>query len=301
MQFSDQDVRTMEEIHDAVDRLTAAATGLFDDWQQARSFLPSGCRLLMNYLTAEQTTWMERFEHETESGTAMAALESFERFAAAIHRRVEAHAVSPEALVGEVFENEEEERLFFRRWKAFLDGGIGTIARTFQIDDIIFAGQIVASLKLVGLLREIAANWAHLSPEHRHLLARHFRDNAQALSEAYGTASSADFILMKERFADQLRAVYERDVEPAVDYLTDEDDREATLFRAAAERFTRGVVSTLKSAVLEGERHGTLAVEAFRLTLEAGDIFLRLPGDDEQVEYYQRTLLPRLTKLLELV
>ena len=29
-------------IREALERLTAAATGLFEDWQRARSFLPSG-------------------------------------------------------------------------------------------------------------------------------------------------------------------------------------------------------------------------------------------------------------------
>lgn len=43
-------------IREALERLTAAATGLFEDWQQARSFLPSGCRKLMEDLTFEQAS-----------------------------------------------------------------------------------------------------------------------------------------------------------------------------------------------------------------------------------------------------
>ena len=186
-------------IREALERLTAAATGLFEDWQQARSFLPSGCRKLMEDLTFEQASWLGRFEREAGEGTSFSALESFEGFAANVRRLVSEHAASPLALVGEVFESDDEERLFFRRWKNFLDAGIGTIARSFVIDDIIFAGQIAASMRLVGLLRRITAEWAHLSPEHRHQLGIDFRENAQALSDAYGTASSADFILMKDR------------------------------------------------------------------------------------------------------
>lgn len=40
-------------IRGALERLTAAATGLFEDWQRARSFLPSGCRKLMEDLSFE--------------------------------------------------------------------------------------------------------------------------------------------------------------------------------------------------------------------------------------------------------
>ena len=174
-------------IREALERLTAAATGLFEDWQQARSFLPSGCRKLMEDLTFEQASWLGRFEREAGEGTSFSALESFEGFAANVRRLVSEHAASPLALVGEVFESDDEERLFFRRWKNFLDAGIGTIARSFVIDDIIFAGQIAASMRLVGLLRRITAEWAHLSPEHRHQLGIDFRENAQALSDAYGT------------------------------------------------------------------------------------------------------------------
>ena len=202
-------------IREALERLTAAATGLFEDWQQARSFLPSGCRKLMEDLTFEQASWLGRFEHEVGEGTSFSALESFEGFAANVRRLVSEHAASPLAVVGEVFESDDEERLFFRRWKNFLDAGIGTIARSFVIDDIIFAGQIAASMRLVGLLRRITAEWAHLSPEHRHQLGIDFRENAQALSDAYGTASSADFILMKERFADRLKGEFEGFLEAA--------------------------------------------------------------------------------------
>ncbi len=161
-------------IREALERLTAAATGLFEDWQQARSFLPSGCRKLMEDLTFEQASWLGRFEREAGEGTSFSALESFEGFAANVRRLVSEHAASPLALVGEVFESDDEERLFFRRWKNFLDAGIGTIARSFVIDDIIFAGQIAASMRLVGLLRRITAEWAHLSPKHRHSSASTF-------------------------------------------------------------------------------------------------------------------------------
>lgn len=297
MNIPEQDIKTVGEIHDALERITKAATSLFNDWQHARTFLPSGCRPLMVLLTQEQTHWLERFDKELQTGNAKTLLTSFERFAQAVHRRIEAHASSPLALVGEVFENDEEERLFFRRWKAFLDSGIGTLARTFQIDDVIFAAQIVASYHLVGLLREITAEWAHIPLKARHDIALQFRENAQALSDAYGTASSADFIVMKERFAERLREAY---LQARTDetYEVESNDRDLTLFRAAGDRFTRGVVSTVRSAVVHGERGGPSAVKGFRYTLEAGAIFLRLPGDDEQTEYYRRTLLPRLEALL---
>ena len=265
-------------IREALERLTAAATGLFEDWQQARSFLPSGCRKLMEDLTFEQASWLGRFEREAGEGTSFSALESF----------------------GEVFESDDEERLFFRRWKNFLDAGIGTIARSFVIDDIIFAGQIAASMRLVGLLRRITAEWAHLSPEHRHQLGIDFRENAQALSDAYGTASSADFILMKDRFADRLKGEFEGFLE-AADHPVDETDRDAVIFRAASERFSKGVIATVKSVVTQCERGGPEAVRAFGLTLDAGRMFLELPGGDETAEYCRRTLLPRLERLLESV
>lgn len=202
--------------------------------------------------------------------------------------------------MGEVFESDDEERLFFRRWKNFLDAGIGTIARSFVIDDIIFAGQIAASMRLVGLLRRITAEWAHLSPEHRHQLGIDFRENAQALSDAYGTASSADFILMKDRFADRLKGEFEGFLE-AADHPVDETDRDAVIFRAASERFSKGVIATVKSVVTQCERGGPEAVRAFGLTLDAGRMFLELPGGDETAEYCRRTLLPRLERLLESV
>ena len=255
-------------IREALERLTAAATGLFEDWQQARSFLPSGCRKLMEDLTFEQASWLGRFEREAGEGTS--------------------------------FESDDEERLFFRRWKNFLDAGIGTIARSFVIDDIIFAGQIAASMRLVGLLRRITAEWAHLSPEHRHQLGIDFRENAQALSDAYGTASSADFILMKDRFADRLKGEFEGFLE-AADHPVDETDRDAVIFRAASERFSKGVIATVKSVVMQCERGGPEAVRAFGLTLDAGRMFLELPGGDETAEYCRRTLLPRLERLLESV
>lgn len=287
-------------IREALERLTAAATGLFEDWQQARSFLPSGCRKLMEDLTFEQASWLGRFEREAGEGTSFSALESFEGFAANVRRLVSEHAASPLALVGEVFESDDEERLFFRRWKNFLDAGIGTIARSFVIDDIIFAGQIAASMRLVGLLRRITAEWAHLSPEHRHQLGIDFRENAQALSDAYGTASSADFILMKDRFADRLKGEFEGFLE-AADHPVDETDRDAVIFRAASERFSKGVIATVKSVVTQCERGGPEAVRAFGLTLDAGRMFLELPGGDETAEYCRRTLLPRLERLLESV
>ena len=287
-------------IREALERLTAAATGLFEDWQQARSFLPSGCRKLMEDLTFEQASWLGRFEREAGEGTSFSALESFEGFAANVRRLVSEHAASPLALVGEVFESDDEERLFFRRWKNFLDAGIGTIARSFVIDDIIFAGQIAASMRLVGLLRRITAEWAHLSPEQRHQLGIDFRENAQALSDAYGTASSADFILMKDRFADRLKGEFEGFLE-AADHPVDETDRDAVIFRAASERFSKGVIATVKSVVTQCERGGPEAVRAFGLTLDAGRMFLELPGGDETAEYCRRTLLPRLERLLESV
>ena len=297
MNIPAHDVKTVEDIHEALDSITQAATSLFNDCQQARTFLPSGCRPLMEMLTQEQTLWLERFEKELQTGNAKTLVASFERFSQAVHRRIEAHAASPLALVGEVFENDEEELLFFRRWKAFLDGGIGTIARTFQVDDVIFAAQIVASYQLVGALREITSVWMHLSPSVRHEIALQFRENAQALSDAYGTASSADFILMKERFAERLRASYQTALSDET-FDVEEGDRDLTLFRAAADRFTRGVVSTVKSAIVNGERGGDEAIKNFRYTLEAGAIFLRLPGGDEQTDYYRRSLLPRLEVLL---
>lgn len=297
MNIPEQDIKTVGEIHDALERITKAATSLFNDWQHARTFLPSGCRPLMMLLTQEQTHWLERFDKELQTGNAKTLLTSFERFAQAVHRRIEAHASSPLALVGEVFENDEEERLFFRRWKAFLDSGIGTLARTFQIDDVIFAAQIVASYHLVGVLREITAEWAHIPLKARRDIALQFRENAQALSDAYGTASSADFIVMKERFAERLREAYHQARTDGT-YEVEPNDRDLTLFRAAGDRFTRGVVSTVRSAIVHGERGGPSAVKGFRYTLEAGAIFLRLPGDDEQTEYYRRTLLPRLEALL---
>lgn len=287
-------------IRGALERLTAAATGLFEDWQRARSFLPSGCRKLMEDLSFEQASWLERLERASGAGTSFAALESFEDFAARVRRLVLEHAASPQALVGEVFESEEEERLFFRRWKHFLDAGIGTIARSFVIDDIIFAGQIAASMRLVGLLRRITAEWPHLSPEHRHQLGIDFRENAQALSEAYGTASSADFILMKERFADRLKGEFEGFIEKAEHPLED-PDRDAVIFRAASERFSRGVIATVKSVVAQCERGGPEAVLAFGLTLDASRMFLELPGGDETSDYCRRTLLPRLERLFETV
>lgn len=287
-------------IRGALERLTAAATGLFEDWQRARSFLPSGCRKLMEDLSFEQASWLERLERASGTGTSFAALESFEDFAARVRRLVLEHAASPQALVGEVFESEEEERLFFRRWKHFLDAGIGTIARSFVIDDIIFAGQIAASMRLVGLLRRITAEWPHLSPEHRHQLGIDFRENAQALSEAYGTASSADFILMKERFADRLKGEFEGFIEKA-EHPLDDPDRDAVIFRAASERFSRGVIATVKSVVAQCERGGPEAVLAFGLTLDASRMFLELPGGDETSDYCRRTLLPRLERLFETV
>ena len=169
-----------------------------------------------------------------------------------------------------------------------------------MIDDIIFAGQIAASMRLVGLLRRITAEWAHLSPEHRHQLGIDFRENAQALSDAYGTASSADFILMKERFADRLKGEFEGFLE-AADHPVDEADRDAVIFRAASERFSKGVIATVKSVVTQCERGGPEAVRAFGLTLDAGRMFLELPGGDETAEYCCRTLLPRLERLLESV
>ena len=199
-----------------------------------------------------------------------------------------------------LYSRDDEERLFFRRWKNFLDAGIGTIARSFVIDDIIFAGQIAASMRLVGLLRRITAEWAHLSPEHRHQLGIDFRENAQALSDAYGTASSADFILMKDRFADRLKGEFEGFLE-AADHPVDETDRDAVIFRAASERFSKGVIATVKSVVTQCERGGPEAVRAFGLTLDAGRMFLELPGGDETAEYCRRTLLPRLERLLESV
>lgn len=204
----------------------------------------------MEDLTFEQASWLGRFEREAGEGTSFSALESFEGFAANVRRLVSEHAASPLALVGEVFESDDEERLFFRRWKNFLDAGIGTIARSFVIDDIIFAGQIAASMRLVGLLRRITAEWAHLSPEHRHQLGTDFRENAQALSDAYGTASSADFILMKDRFADRLKGEFEGFLE-AADHPVDETDRDAVIFRAASERFSKGVIATVKSVVTQ--------------------------------------------------
>ena len=263
-------------IREALERLTAAATGLFEDWQQARSFLPSGCRKLMEDLTFEQASWLGRFEREAGEGTSFSALESFEGFAANVRRLVSEHAASPLALVGEVFESDDEERLFFRRWKNFLDAGIGTIAR------------------------RITAEWAHLSPKHRHQLGIDFRENAQALSDAYGTASSADFILMKDRFADRLKGEFEGFLE-AADHPVDETDRDAVIFRAASERFSKGVIATVKSVVTQCERGGPEAVRAFGLTLDAGRMFLELPGGDETAEYCRRTLLPRLERLLESV
>ena len=153
-----------------------------------------------------------------------------------------------------------------------------------MIDDIIFAGQIAASMRLVGLLRRITAEWAHLSPKHRHQLGIDFRENAQALSDAYGTASSADFILMKDRFADRLKGEFEGFLE-AADHPVDETDRDAVIFRAASERFSKGVIATVKSVVTQCERGGPEAVRAFGLTLDAGRMFLELPGGDETAEY----------------
>ena len=102
---------------------------------------------------------------------------------------------------------------------------------------------------------------------------------------------------MKERFAERLREAYHQARTDGT-YEVEPNDRDLTLFRAAGDRFTRGVVSTVRSAIVHGERGGPSAVKGFRYTLEAGAIFLRLPGDDEQTEYYRRTLLPRLEALL---
>lgn len=298
MTANQSEAERLAVIKEALGRLTAAATGLFEDWQQARSFLPTGCRTLMEDLTLEQASWLQRFERESSEGTSESALRSFEGFAAKVHRLVADHADSPLALVGEVFENEDEERLFFRRWKNFLDAGIGTIARSFVIDDVIFAGQVVASMRLVSVLRRITAEWTHISLEHRHQLAVDFRENAQALSDAYGTASSADFILMKERFAESLKAECDGFIEEA-DYPVEASSRDAAIFRAASDRFTKGVAATLKSVIVQCERGGPAAVRAFELTLDAGSMFLSLPGDDEAAEHYRTTLLPRLERLVK--
>ena len=73
------------------------------------------------------------------------------------------------------------------------------------------------------------------------------------------------------------------------------------IFRAASERFSKGVIATVKSVVTQCERGGPEAVRAFGLTLDAGRMFLELPGGDETAEYCRRTLLPRLERLLESV
>ena len=105
---------------------------------------------------------------------------------------------------------------------------------------------------------------------------------------------------MKDRFADRLKGEFEGFLE-AADHPVDETDRDAVIFRAASERFSKGVIATVKSVVTQCERGGPEAVRAFGLTLDAGCMFLELPGGDETAEYCRRTLLPRLERLLESV
>ena len=105
---------------------------------------------------------------------------------------------------------------------------------------------------------------------------------------------------MKDRFADRLKVEFEGFLE-AADHPVDETDRDAVIFRAASERFSKGVIATVKSVVTQCERGGPEAVRAFGLTLDAGRMFLELPGGDETAEYCRRTLLPRLERLLESV